>query len=100
MGLGIGAAVGFVLWSLITANRLASMMLLFPMILDVTSQQCGGRQSTNWLRLCTGLLGGVGVSGLAAVALNELIGLVFLAPSLDIVFGLIEKVCVAVSHAV
>jgi uncharacterized membrane protein len=72
MGLGIGVAMGCLLWVAISPHRLTSIILLLPMLVDVTSQQSGHRQSTNPLRLCTGLLGGIGTSGLVMLAVHEL----------------------------
>ena len=70
--------MGCVLWVLFPPHRLTSIMLLLPMLMDVTSQHSGHRQSTNPLRLCTGLLGGIGMSGLVGLALHEVISLVVL----------------------
>lgn len=51
------------------------LLLLLPAYADGTSQALGWRESTNWLRLLTGFLCGLGQMGLAALTGDWLIGL-------------------------
>jgi uncharacterized membrane protein len=46
---------------------LTCLLLQAPALVDGATQALGWRQSTNWLRLITGLLGGIGQMGWVAL---------------------------------
>ena len=60
--LGFGALIGGFLVAYSSLGVMLSILLLYPMGVDWSLQEFMGLESSNWRRLVTGLLGGLGLT--------------------------------------
>lgn len=67
MGIYVGFLAMPIYWFGYPPSWVAAFLLSAPTIIDGMTQAMFGRESTNWLRMTTGLLAGVGLSTFAAI---------------------------------
>jgi uncharacterized membrane protein len=61
-GIYIGLLSLPLFWLFWSANWIVGLLLIAPTVIDGLSQAMFGRESTNWLRMTTGILAGVGLT--------------------------------------
>lgn len=54
-------------WFGLSPNWIVGLLLMAPTIIDGLTQAMFNRESTNWLRLSTGLLAGMGLTTYSAI---------------------------------
>lgn len=67
--LGIYAGYLFmpIFWFWFSATWILGLILVIPTFLDGMTQAMFGRESTNWLRMTTGILAGIGLAAFAVL---------------------------------
>ncbi len=60
-GILIGYLIGILIWFFLPHSLAIDIALCIPMAVDGITQYLGARTSTQWLRLSTGILGGIGI---------------------------------------